>query len=194
MDHDPIAELQAAFEQLSVRLDAVESEQAIERLAHWYVFAADARDLEGLLVMFVDDVNCGRFGTGRESLRASYEIIHRQFYRTVHQVVGHTVDFDDPNHATGKVMMRAEHEIGDRWVVAMLCMFDVYERRDGVWYFVRRKPESWYTIDAGDQPRGPEWQPEGWEGRSPRLPHLLPTWETFWEGHSERINELSRHP
>lgn len=120
--------------------------------------------------------------------------MHRQFYRTIHQVVGQTVEFANPDHATGKVMMRAEHEVGDRWAIAMLCMFDTYKRRDGVWYFVRRKPESWYSIDAGEQPRGPEWQPDGWAGRPPRLPHLLPTWHTFWDGHQDRADELSHFP
>lgn len=189
-----LAELQAAYHRLEGRLIAVENVQAIERLAHRYAFAADARDLEGILDMFVDDVDCGRLGVGREALRASYEIVHRGFYRTVHQVVGHTIEFDGPDQATGKVMMRAEHEVGDRWVVAMLCMFDTYARRDGDWYFVRRRPESWYSTEFDERPVGPRFMPEGWEGRPPRLPQLFETWATFWEGRDDRVNELTRYP
>lgn len=198
-DSPTLAELQAVCQRLEARLDVVESVQAIERLAHRYAFAADARDLESILLMFVDDVDCGRLGTGREALRASYEIIHRGFYRTVHQVVGHTIEFDDGaadglRHATGKVMMRAEHEVGERWVVAMLCMFDTYERRDGQWYFVRRKPESWYSTEFDERPAGPNWLPDGWAGRPPRLPHLFETWSTFWQGHDDQVSELTNHP
>jgi hypothetical protein len=142
----------------------------------------------------VDDVDCGRLGVGRDVLRSSYEVVHRQFYRTVHQVVGHTIEFVDTDHATGKVLMRAEHEVSDRWIVAMLCMFDTYERRGGEWFFVRRKPESWYVTDYGVQPRGPDWRPEGWDGRTPRLPHLFSTWATFWDGNAARTAELTDFP
>lgn len=188
------ADLMAAYEQLAERLDTIESRLAIERLANRYAFAADARDLDNLLLMFIDDVDCGRFGKGREALRSSYDIVHRQFYRTVHQVVGHTVDFDDKNHARGKVMMRAEHEVGERWIVSMLCMFDDYERREGEWYFVRRKPESWYTTDFERQPVGPSWQAPDWSGRAPRLPQLFSTWAAFWDDHHDRVAQLTLFP
>lgn len=180
--------------ELRARIERVESVQAIERIANRYAFAADARDLEGLLLMFVDDVDCGRFGVGREALRASYEIVHRQFYRTVHQVVGHQIEFGEAGHATGQVMMRAEHEVGDRWVVAMLCMFDTYERRNGEWFFVRRKPESWYSTDFDRRPQGPTWNADDWSGRTPRLPELFETWSTFWEREPHRRTELTDYP
>lgn len=191
---DELRQLRTTCEHLAARLERVESELALTRLANDYAFAADSRDLEGLVAMFVDDVDCGRFGIGRDALRDSYNVVHRQFYRTVHHVVGHTFRFDDDDHATGRVMMRAEHEVGDRWVVGMLCMFDTYERRDGTWYFVRRKPESWYSTEYDDQPRGPDWKPSGWEGRTPRLPQLNATWATFWDGDDERVESLTRYP
>lgn len=189
-----IADLVGQINELSARLERVESIQAIERLAHRYAFQADARDLENLLLTFVDDVNCGRLGVGRDALRASYEIVHRGFYRTVHQVVGQQIEFSDADHATGQVMMRAEHEVGDRWVVGMLCMFDTYERRDGEWYFVRRKPESWYSTDYGQTPSGPSFVAPDWGGRQSRLPGLHDTWGRFWDGHDDRAAELTNHP
>ena len=187
-------ELLGRVERLEARLERVESVQSIERLGQRYALAADARDIENLLLLFVDDVDCGRFGVGRDVLRSSYEVVHRQFYRTVHQVVGHTIAFVDADHATGTVLMRAEHEVADRWIVAMLCMFDTYERRGGEWFFVRRKPESWYVTDYGVPPHGPDWSPEGWDGRTPRLPHLFPTWATFWDGNAARAAELTDFP
>jgi ketosteroid isomerase-like protein len=181
---------------LLARIERLEGLHEIGQLAHGYAQAADARDLDGILGMFVEDVDCGRFGTGRDALRASYQIVHRQFYRTIHQVVGHTIDLVDADHATGRVVMRAEHEVGERWVVVLMCLFDSYERRDGAWYFVRRKPETWYAADITERPHGPDWTAEGWgdNGRRPRLPHLFSTWEAFWQGHDDLVRQLTPHP
>lgn len=182
------------LEDIESRLDRAESIQAIERLAHCYTLAADSRNLDTLLELFVDDVDCGRLGVGRDALRASYEVVHRGFYRTVHHVTGQTIEFTGDDRATGTVTMRAEHEVGDRWIVAALCLFDTYERRDGRWYFVRRKPESFYTVNEGDSPRGPAWTAEGWDGRAPRLPGLFPTWHEFWDRSPDRVAELTDFP
>lgn len=181
---------------LERRLDRVASEQAIARLAHRYALLADSRDLEALLLLFVDDVDCGRLGVGRDALRASYEVVHRQFYRTVHQVVGHTVDFIDADRAEGTVTMRAEHEVKDRWVVGMITLFDTYERRDGEWFYVRRKPESWYSIDFDEAPAGPLFAAPDWgaPGRGATLPAKFPSWADFWRGHEDRVAELTDHP
>ena len=189
-----IDRLREQLDELAGRLDRVESVQAIERLAARYTLAADSRDLDGLVGLFVDDVDCGRLGTGRDALRESYEVVHRQFYRTVHHVTGQTIEFASDDRATGTVTMRAEHEVSARWVVAALCMFDTYERRAGQWYFVRRKPESWYTVNEGDAPAGPEWSAAGWASRPPRLPGLFPTWNEFWDRRPDRVAELTDHP
>jgi hypothetical protein len=193
---DAITDLAQRLADLEQRLDRVESEQAIARLAHQYALFADSRNLEALLMLFVDDVNCGRLGVGRDALRASYEIVHRQFYRTVHQVVGHTVDFHDADHAEGTVTMRAEHEVKERWIVGMMTLFDTYERRDGAWYYVRRRPESWYSIDYEDMPEGPSFAAPDWgaPGRGASLPGKFPSWATFWSGHDDRVAELTDHP
>lgn len=187
---------QATGASLLARVERLESLHEIGQLADRYAQAADARDLDGILHMFVADVDCGRFGTGREALRASYEIVHRRFYRTIHQVVGHTIELVDPDHATGRVVMRAEHEVGERWIVVLMCLFDTYERRGGRWYFVRRKPETWYAADIDERPQGPDWTARGWgeDGRRPRLPHLFSTWDAFWKGHDDVVGQLTRHP
>jgi len=178
---------------LAERIERLESLHEIGQLVHRYALAADSRDLPSILSMFVDDVDCGSFGTGRESLRDFYEIAHRHFYRTIHQVVGHTIEMSDPDHATGKGVMRAEHEVGERWIVVLMCLFDTYERRQGRWYFVRRKPEQWYASDIMERPTGPNF--DAWqEGPQPRLPHLFSTWADFWEGHDEAVARLTRFP
>jgi SnoaL-like domain len=176
---------------LAERIDRLESLHEITQLGARYASAADARDLDGILQMFIEDVDCGRWGTGREALKGTYQVIHRQFYRTIHQVTGHVIDMVDADHATGRVVMRAEHEMGDRWVVVCMTLFDTYERRDGRWYFVRRKPETWYSADVLERPAGPDWG--GAPDRRPRLPHVFPTWEAFWDG-DEHVPELTKYP
>ena len=180
---------------LSSRLERLESIQAIQQLANRYTIAADSRNLDALVGLFVDDVDCGRYGTGRDALRASYNVIHRRFYRTIHMVGSHTIDLLDADHATGEVVMRAEHEVGDRWVIVAMCLFDSYERRDGEWFFVRRKPETWYSTEVLERPHGPDWT-NGFEGGGdqPRLPHLFPTWQAFWADEGDDVAMLTDYP
>lgn len=182
----------AELDELRRRVERLESLEAIGDLVHRYAISADARDLEGILSMFVEDVDCGRLGTGREALRQHYEVIHRRYYRTIHQVVGVTIDLLDADHAKGRVVMRAEHEIGDDWIVVLMCMFDQYERRDGAWYFVRRAAETWYATPIAEAPHGPDWATPG--RREPRLPQRFPTWSTYWSGHEDAVRKVTRFP
>ena len=49
------------------RLDRIESHLAIQQLPSRYALAVDARDLDAWLDLFVEDVDCGRHGKGREA-------------------------------------------------------------------------------------------------------------------------------
>ena len=161
------------------RLARVEAQLAIRQLAARYAVAVDARDLDSLVALFVDDVDCGRFGTGRDALRAFYTPVLQRFYRSVHHNGGHTIDLTDGDHATGKVYCRAEHEVGDEWIVQLLCYHDDYERRDGEWQFARRRPLSWLSTDVLQRPSGPEF--EKWASQRPAaLPGRFPAWRPFW--------------
>ena len=74
------------------RIDRIEAHQAIQQLAVKYAMAVDARDVDAWLGMFVDDIDCGRRGKGREALRSFIEPAVRDFYRTVHSITGHAID------------------------------------------------------------------------------------------------------
>jgi len=167
---------------LALRLDQVESHLAIQQLAVRYALAVDSRDIESWLQLFAPDVDCGSYGKGREALRRSIVPGLRSFYRSIHLVCGHSIDFDGPNSATGKVYCRAEHEDGPKWVVVPLLYHDSYVRQDGRWYFARRSDRSWYSADVLDRP-GSEglqtWQPLA--GRDPALPRTFDTWAGFWD-------------
>jgi hypothetical protein len=178
------------------RIDRVESQLAIQQLPSRYALAVDARDLDAWVGLFIEDVNCGRHGRGRAVLRGLIEPPVRTFYRSVHQICGHAIDFIDDDHATGKVYCRAEHESRGKWVVMAICYFDEYARRDGRWYFVRRKERHWYSTDVLERPGQPVFQNwDAWPDAQPELPHAFATWKEFWEaGDKDLPGKLSSTP
>lgn len=172
---------ESVSEPLEQRIDRVDSMLAIQQLAARYALAVDSRDIDGWLSLFVEDVDCGRRGRGREALRSFIDPALRTFYRSIHFISGHTIDFDGGDHATGTVHCRAEHEAGDQWVVMAIIYFDTYARRDGQWYFVQRKERSWYAADHLERPHDVDFQ--GWRDRSlpMELPDIFSTWRSFWK-------------
>jgi hypothetical protein len=163
------------------RLDRVESQLAIQQLPPRYALAVDSRDLDAWVSLFVEDVDCGRHGKGRDALKRWIDPQLRTFYRSHHQICGHVIDFVDAEHATGKVYCRAEHEDGGKWIVMLICYFDTYERRGGRWYFVRRDEQHWYASDIIERPTGPNFQRwPGKEQQTPRLPGRFASWAAFW--------------
>jgi hypothetical protein len=124
------------------RLDRIEALLAIGQLPHRYAFACDSRDFDSLVALYVDDVTRPDMdGVGREALKAFFARLLQGPPAGMHQIVGHQVDLIDADHATGKVYTRAEGPRGERWVAHSIRYDDVYERRDGVWYFTRRDLE-----------------------------------------------------
>jgi hypothetical protein len=167
---------------LEARLDAIESRLAIGQLPIRYALAVDSRDIDSWVELFVPDVRVAPGVTGREALKAQISRLVRQFKRSIHQVVGHRIDLDpeDADRATGAVYCRAEHEVGDRWIVMAICYFDTYERVDGDWLFRRRKERHWYAADVLRRPQDvgfADWDLAG----VPALPSEFPTWSRFWD-------------
>lgn len=185
---------------LEQRLARVEAQLAIQQLPIRYAQAVDGRDLDGLVDLFVEDVDCGRWGKGRSALNAFYRSadVLQGFYRSIHYICGHTVDLIDDNKATGRVYCRAEHEDGDSWVVMAICYFDHYQRLDDQWFFSRRDERHWYSTDWLERPGKPQFQ--HWPGRyttekyQPRLPDSFSEWNKFWsEVDSDVIRKLTAH-
>ena len=185
---------------LAARLERVEAQLAIQQLAARYALAVDSRNLDDLVSLFVDEVDCGRWGRGRQALKRFYSssAVLKGFYRSIHQVCGHTIELIDAGHARGTVYCRAEHEDGEHWVVMAICYFDEYAQRDGDWFFVRRDEQHWYSTDWDERPR-PDFQ--HWPGKytgprfSPRLPHTLPGWQAFWrDAEPELVASITRAP
>lgn len=180
---------------LEERLDRVESTLAIQQLPIRYALAVDGRDLDAWVNLFIEDVNCGRRGSGRETLRSIIEPTLANFYRSQHLICGHRIDFQDADNATGAVYCRAEHEDGENWVIMAICYFDTYARRNGEWFFARRMEKHWYAADVLDRPKGPNFSQ--WPGQpeipEPTLPADFPQWRGFWERAGAKMEEIRTH-
>jgi hypothetical protein len=152
----------------------------IRQLAARYAVAVDARDLDLLVSLFVDDVRVGQ-DHGRDALRASFDSSLRAVGRTVLNVGTQVIDVLDDDHATGIVYCKGEVQDGDRWIHQAIRYDDRYERRGGRWLFVRRVHQLWYGAEVGVNPLhlpDANW-PEHHDGLG-TLPEQWETWRAFW--------------
>lgn len=160
------------------RLRRVEDMLEIQQLPIRYAMAVDERNVDGWLDLFTPDVQVGREQYGRDALRAAIVPQIAKFYRSIHQIAGHRVELIDHRRAKGYVYCRAEHEVGDRWVVMAIRYDDDYQKVDGRWFFGRRRERHWYAADQTERPQAVDfsgWQPAG----RPNLPRSG-TWADFW--------------
>jgi hypothetical protein len=174
---------------LENRIERVEAQLAIQQLPPRYALAVDSRDLDGLVGLFAPDVDCGRWGKGREALKRFYEPTLRGFYRSHHQICGHVIDLLGPDEARGTTYCRAEHEDMDRWFVMSICYFDEYQRVDGRWCFKRRMEQHWYSADHPERPNDGDgfqrWPRYTGSRYQPALPQHWPSWKAYWDNAGE---------
>jgi hypothetical protein len=154
--------------------------EQIRDLAFRYALAVDAKDIDTLATLFVEDVQNGRWGDGREGVKTYYDNVLRRFHCTMHLVANHVVDFDDDSHARGIMYCRAHHHVPDpdHWLDKALAYWDTYERVDGRWLFRRRRVKSWYTQEFGHPTHGTERVET--EPGAARLPDAFDTFDEFW--------------
>lgn len=166
---------------IEARLDRMESIEAIRHIAYAYALAVDARDLDTLVALYVDDVRTGA-GTGRAALKTVFDRSLRQFTTSSHLVSNHVIEFIDQDNALGLVSCRIEHEVGDQWVTMVSLYHDRYERRGDKWYLRGRVPARLYATAEDDLPLGE--QKLRWPGGTTMAGNFydsLPSWHEFWE-------------
>lgn len=165
---------------MEARIDRLESLDEIRQLPHRYALALDTRDIDALVGLFVDDVRLGGGETGRAALRAWFTESLSRIGTSIHLVANHVIDFQDADHATGIVTCRDEVDRRTDWGVGYVQYWDAYERRDGHWYFARRRFNRWYMVDALSRPS--HGAGLGDDGLSTgQLPDVWPSWSRFWE-------------
>jgi ketosteroid isomerase-like protein len=160
--------------------------EKIRQLAERYALAVDGKDLDGLAALFVDDVDNGRYGAGREGVKNFYDQALRKFHCSMHLVANHVIDFDDDHHARGVVYCRAQHHVlgPEHWFDEALAYWDTYERTGDEWFFRRRRLKSWYRQHFGHPGHGTDRAvpAPGTSGakRGPQMPEAFPTFAEFW--------------
>jgi ketosteroid isomerase-like protein len=162
-------------------LERLVATDEIRQLASRYAVAMDARDLDALVALFVDDVRVGREDVGREALQRSFDDQLRGIGVSILFVGNHVIDFDDDLHARGIVYCKAEIQDGERWIRQAIQYRDRYERRAGRWLFVRRVHLLWYGEEAPSSPleQPPANWPESHTGRG-TIPESFESWKRFW--------------
>lgn len=159
--------------------------QEIRQLASRYAVCVDARDLDGLVRLFVPDVRLGRDRSGRDALRAEFDQSLRTVGITFLNTGNHVIELADADHATGIVYCRGEIQDGgldsERWIVQAIQYHDDYARREGEWLFVRRRHFLVYGVEEGSGPL--RLSPARWPASQTGIgthPHVLPSWKAFW--------------
>jgi ketosteroid isomerase-like protein len=164
------------------RLDRLESESEIRQLVARYALAMDARDIEGIVELYSDNIKVGApvNGVGHDALREWLIINCSDAYRSAHMIAGHVLHFDDDDHAHGSVHCRCEQEVAEEWLITVVNYNDSYVRENGRWRFARRRPQTLYTADilerplAGKGDQRPDMPPV-------RLPAEYSTFGQFWQ-------------
>jgi len=170
-------------EDLAARVDRLDSTEQIRQLAYRYAQALDSRDVTGLAALFVEDVTTHDGRVGREALAEWYDPVLRPYGITFHLVANHVIEFTDPDHATGTVYCRPEHEVDGEWIVMPMQYWDRYERRDGQWYFKSRSTHVFYAADVAASPLAASGRfhfPGNPFISRADLPERWQTWRDFW--------------
>jgi hypothetical protein len=167
-------------------LDPVErllAYEEIRQLASRYALAMDARDLDAMTSLFVEDYRHWNGEVGRAVLHAELDGAFRGGMGGrvgITQVGTHVINLADADHAHGTVYCTAEFGEDDRWVRQEIAYEDTYVRRAGTWYFASRNHELFYGVELEVRPlRQPdaEW-PKAIVGRG-TVPYRWPSWQHY---------------
>jgi SnoaL-like domain len=174
-------------------LDWVRSRLEIMELVSRYCLAADDRDADALVSLFVPDGRLVFPGNspaqptfelfGREEIAASMRRNWVTMEKSIHSIYGHVVDFSAPTAARGVVSLGSKI-VSEGKLLHAARYEDEYRRVDGVWLFGSRTQYRWFSATretAGDAVAaafvGPAPEPPG----PGSLPEAIPSWRRFRE-------------
>lgn len=138
-------------EGLADRLDRVESELAIRRLAAEYCHGADKRDLARWSAVWAEDA-VWALGEDRDAvgLAAICDAVRAQwdaFEQLHHHTANHVIEISG-DEATGQADVGLAAEVTPGvWVRGGATYLDRYVRRAGRWSILRREPGRDYYFD-----------------------------------------------
>jgi len=166
---------------ITLEVDRLLAYESIRQLVARYAVAVDARDIDTLVGLFVDDVRVGALGTGREALRESFQRSLRGIGVSILNVGTHVIDLMDEREASGIVYCKGEIQDGERWIHQAIVYEDRYRRVADHWYFVRRNHRLFYGAEVGSNPIG--LPPANWPQRHDgwgTVPAAWGSWQRFW--------------
>jgi hypothetical protein len=138
---------------LAAKIARLEAREELRDLAARYCHAVDERRYDDVVALFAAD---GSFSTpwdraeGRELLREWFTTRIANYEFTYHFPHSQVVEFADDDHASGIVMMHAEHGIDGVCKPAGLRYDDTYVREEGVWRFGSRHLSFRYFLAWGE--------------------------------------------
>lgn len=171
-------------------MDAAERALAyaeIRQLAAAYAFFTDAKDIDALVELYVPDVRISSTLSGRDRLHQLMTDALRTVGVTFLNIgTHHIVLADDGESATGVVYCKAEIQDGgpdgERWINHAIQYHDVYERRDGRWYFGANRKH--FLVYGAELEHNPLDQPDAdWPARQTGRgthPQALASWQEFF--------------
>jgi hypothetical protein len=139
-------------DELLARVEWLESEAALRRLAHDYCIGADAQDGERWDAVWTDDavwqvdVDDEHTFRGRAAIRAAVEHQWRIFPRMQHATSNHDVRIDG-DRATGRCDVVSIVQLPDlRWLVGGGTYLDEYRRDLGIWRIALRRVDRPFDL------------------------------------------------
>jgi len=124
----------------------------IRELAQRYAVAITSRDLDAVVELFDPAVDNGKWGAGRDGVRAYYANYFELNQRKAFLQVGtHQVDLIDDTTATGVCLTRS-WDVGpdEARMDVMVVYFDTYRKQDDRWGFFQRR-ETLHDVVPGVQ-------------------------------------------
>lgn len=144
------------LEVLARRLDQVESQLALHRLAYRYCVGADHRDIDTWTSVWLPDaewqVSPDRVFAGIRAIRDAVQQQWAAFPVMQHSTTNHTIEVNG-DRATGRSDVVVMVQLGDRiiedagrWVVGGGTYLDDYLRLDGEWRIARRRVDRPFDL------------------------------------------------
>lgn len=124
----------------------------IRQLPYRYAAALECRDVEAMVELFVPSARFGGYGEGADGLR---RLMSRSLETTVFAVIlvaNHMIEFDDVEHAHGKVWAQCFAQTAAGFVEQLIRYDDRYEKHSGRWRFTHRRHRLYYGVHRQPSP------------------------------------------
>jgi len=136
---------------VGARLEWIEAELEIHRLASEYCIGADTRDLGMWSEVWTEDatwtVSDTQVFTGRDAICAAVDVQWRAFRRMQHTVSNHVVSIDG-DEATGRADVTVFVQLDEtRWITGGGTYHDRYRRDDGRWRIAERRVTDGFHLE-----------------------------------------------